>query len=136
MKKVISAAIAAIAVACAIPSQAASVDIKGDWVIELAPMVAQASSMKATPEEIAQLERTFKDGLMVVDASIIKLSLPSSPGKPIAYKYKLDKLKPTKDNCVTLVMEALPKPLAYCIEDGLLSVNDPTSALVSVYRRK
>lgn len=135
MKKVINAAVAAIAVACAAQAQAASVDIKGNWVIELAPMVEQATSLKAKPEEIAQLERTFKDGVMVIDAKIIKLSLVGAD-KPIAYKYKLDKMKSTKDNCVSVVMEALPKPLSYCIEDGLLSVNDPTSVMVSVYRRK
>ncbi len=140
MNKVLRAGFAAIAVLCAAqvhaaPSRAATVDIKGRWVIDLPPMLAQARAMQGGDKEIAQLERTFKGGVMVIDVTTVSLSLAGVDGKPLSYPYKSIAADPNKPHCVNLQMAALPKPLAYCLNDGVLSVNDPTSALVSKYRR-
>lgn len=135
MNKVLRAGFTAIAVLCAAQAQAVPLDIKGRWVIDLPPMVAQARAMKGGDKEIAQLERTFKGGVMVIDATTVKLSLAGGEGEPLSYPYKTVAADPNKPQCVNLQMAALPKPLAYCLNDGVLSVNDPTSALVSKYRR-
>ena len=134
MNKVLSVGFAALAVLCA-QAHAAPVDIKGRWVIDLPPMIEQAKAMNGGDKEIEQLERTFKGGVMVIDAKTINLSLADVEGKPLSYPYKKVAADPKKPQCVNLLMAALPKPLAYCISDGVLSVNDPTSALVSKYRR-
>ncbi|HEX8612950.1 MAG TPA: hypothetical protein VF800_16815 [Telluria sp.] len=136
MNKALRVGIAAIAVLCAAQSQAAPVDIQGRWVIDLPPMIEQARAMKGGDKEIAQLERTFKDGVMVIDAKTVNLSLANVDGKPLSYPYKIVAADPKKPQCVNLLMAALPKPLAYCVNDGVLSVNDPTSVLVSKYRRE
>ncbi|NHZ36276.1 hypothetical protein [Massilia rubra] len=108
---------------------------EGRWVIDLAPMVAQAKAVHGGEKEIAQLERTFKDGVMVIDAKSVKLALAGDDARPLSYPYKIVAADPDKPQCVNLLMAALPKPLAYCLSDGVLSVNDPASALVSTYRR-
>lgn len=135
MNKALRVGFAAIAALCAAQAQAAPVDIKGRWVIDLPPMIEQARAMNGGEKEIAQLESTFKDGVMVVDAKTVTLSLQGADAKPLSYPYKTVAADPKKPQCVNLLMAALPKPLAYCISDGVLSVNDPTSALVSKYRR-
>ncbi|NHZ87990.1 hypothetical protein F2P45_02930 [Massilia sp. CCM 8733] len=135
MNKALHAGFAALAVLCAAQSRAAPLDIEGRWVIDLPPMVAQAKAMKGGAKEIANLERTFKGGVMVIDAKTVSLSLAGGEGEPLSYPYKIAAADPNKPQCVNLLMAALPKPLAYCVNDGVLSVNDPTSALVSTYRR-
>lgn len=136
MNKALRLACAAIAVLCTAQSHAAPVDIKGRWVIDLPPMIEQARAMKGGDKEIAQLERTFKDGVMVIDAKTLKLSVSGIKGEPLSYPYKMVAADPKKPRCVNLSVAALPKPLSMCLDDGLLSVNDPTSALVSTYRRE
>ncbi|MDM5176349.1 hypothetical protein PO883_03980 [Massilia sp. DJPM01] len=142
MNKALRVGCAAIAVLCAAQSHAASVDIKGSWEIDMAPMLEQAKKNKAPAEQVAQLERRFQGSQMVIDAKPITLSLADSAAKPMTYQYKIAKpaksakSAPNKANCVSLSIDALPAPLDYCLNDGALSVNDPTSVLVSVYRRK
>ncbi|ATQ74364.1 hypothetical protein CR152_07465 [Massilia violaceinigra] len=136
MNKALRVGFAAIAVLCAAQSHAAPVDIKGSWEIDLAPMLEQAKKNNAPAEQLAQLERRFQGSQMVIDAKTIKLSLADSVAQPMTYEYKIAKTASKKANCVSLSIDALPAPLDYCINDGALSVNDPTSVLVSVYRRK
>lgn len=136
MNQALRAACAAAAMLCTAQSHAAAVDIKGRWVIDLPPMIEQARAMKGGDREIAQLERTFKDGVMAIDATTLKLSVGGIEGEPLSYPYKLVAADPRKPHCVNLSVAALPKPLSLCIDDGVLSVNDPTSALVSKYRRE
>ncbi|CUI07434.1 hypothetical protein LXA47_08810 [Massilia sp. P8910] len=139
MNKALRVGFAAIAVLGAAQSHAASVDIKGSWEIDMAPMLEQAKKNNAPAEQVAQLERRFQGSQMVIDAKTITLSLADSAAKPMTYQYKLAKpakTAPNKANCVSLSIDALPAPLDYCINDGALSVIDPTSVLVSVYRRK
>lgn len=136
MNQALRAACAAMAVLCSAQAHAAPVDIKGRWVIDLPPMIEQARAMKGGDKEIAQLERTFKDGVMAIDARTLKLSVAGIKGEPLSYPYKMATADPGKPHCVKLSVAALPKPLTLCIDDGVLSVNDPTSALVSKYRRE
>lgn len=135
MNKALRVGFAAIAGLCAAQAQAAPVDIKGRWVIDLPPMIAQAKAMKSGDKEIEQIKRTFTGGVMVVDAKAVNLSVADIEGKPLSFPYKVVAADPKKPQCVNLLMAAVPKPLAYCLSNGVLSVIDPTSALVSTYRR-
>jgi len=127
------AGLAAMAILCAAPSQGAPVDIKGRWAIYLAPMVKQGQAMKASEAQIAQMKRTFQGGVMVIDGKTMQLPIEGVAGKPLVYKYKI---VASKGNCVGLVMDGAPQALDFCIEDGMLHVHDPTTALTPVYRRR
>ena len=81
------AGLAALAILAATHAQAAAVDIKGRWAVDLEPMVKQAKALKATEAEIAQMKRTFEGGLMVIDDKTIVLSVDGVPGKPVIHKY-------------------------------------------------
>lgn len=132
MQKTIRAAAAAMAVLFAAQAQAAPVDIKGRWKITLAPMVAQAKTMKVAPKAIGQMESLFKDGLMVIDDKKMALSIDGAGRPPVVYKYKVVS---SKDNCVSVMVENMPQGLRHCIKDGTMYVHDPKTELILVYRR-
>ncbi|MDQ1813746.1 hypothetical protein RBA41_10565 [Massilia sp. CCM 9210] len=133
MKKFVGVFVAAAAVLCAAPSRAAPVDIKGRWIIDLAPMVAEMKAKKAPAKAIASMEETFRGGIMTIDAKAVKLTVAGYDDRhPMILKYKV---VGTRDDCMALLVDGSPRPIAYCLVAGGMQVKDPTAGMTQFYRR-
>jgi hypothetical protein len=132
MQKTIRVVVAAMAALFTVQAQAAPVDVKGRWKITLAPMVAQAKTMKIAPKAIEQMENLFRDGLMVLDEKKMALSIDGAGRPPVVYKYRVVS---SKDNCVSVVVEQMPQGMRLCVKEKTMYVHDPKTELILVYRR-
>ncbi|NHZ87989.1 hypothetical protein F2P45_02925 [Massilia sp. CCM 8733] len=133
MKTTLRAGVAAMAVLFCAHAHAAPVDIKGRWVVDTAPMLAQAKTMKQAEKWIASIKKTYTGGLMVIDANTMKMSIIGLSGDPVLYQYKIAS---AKDNCVSIVLGPAPQPIRFCISGEVLSIIDPTTPLIVTHRRQ
>ncbi|NHZ82977.1 hypothetical protein F2P44_27415 [Massilia sp. CCM 8695] len=133
MKQFVNACLAAAAVLCAAPSRAAPVDIKGRWMIDLAPMVVEMKARKAPAKAIASMEQTFRGGIMTIDANTLKLTIAGHEDRqPVTLKYTV---VGTRDDCIALHVDGSPRPIAYCLVPGGMVVKDPAAGMRQFYRR-
>ncbi|UOD33137.1 hypothetical protein INH39_16750 [Massilia violaceinigra] len=133
MKTTLHAGAAAMAVLFCAHAHAAPVDIKGRWVVDLAPMLAQAKTMKQPEKWIASIKKTYTGGLMVIDANTMKMSITGMPGDPVPFKYKITS---AKDNCASIAIDAQAQPVRFCVSGEILSIIDPTTPLIVTHRRQ
>ena len=103
--------------------------IEGRWTIDLEPMIQRANSMGASGTDIRRIRETFSDGRMSIDDHRITLTIPGIQGSE-SYAYEVLSKEGT---CLNLGIEASTHK--YCVDGNRLEIHDPSTRLVTIYRK-
>ena len=106
-------------------------ELKGDWAIDLAPMIEHAKSSGASEAEIAKMKEDFTGGRMAIDEHNIRFSVEGiSTSATVEYTVL------SKDgNCFNISTKLSTTPARYCVIDSGLEVHDPNMG-TALYKKQ